>query len=153
MATYAIIKSFDVGEDRKLGSSACGVASSSCPFGFQRMKEDLRHGVIITAPFPAHAGRDFRQGKRRAIRGTGVLASAIGMKNKRSSWLALSDSHGQDVERALQEYMRHYHNERNHQRIGNIFIDPEKIVADPKVPIKCRSRLGGVLKYYFRDVA
>jgi len=53
-------------------------------------------------------------------------------------------------QRALREYLIHYHQERNHQGIGNVVIAPEKLVADPAVPIRCRSRLGGVLKYYYR---
>ena len=57
------------------------------------------------------------------------------------------------LQRALQEYLRHYHGERNHQGIGNVLIAPEKLVADLKAPIRCRSRLGGVLKYYYRDAA
>jgi putative transposase len=54
------------------------------------------------------------------------------------------------LQRALREYLLHYHGERNHQGISNVLIDPEKLVANPKVPIRCRSRLGGVLKYYYR---
>jgi putative transposase len=57
------------------------------------------------------------------------------------------------LQRALQEYLRHYHGERNHQGIGNVLIASEKLVADLKVPIQCRSRLGGILKYYYRDAA
>ena len=57
------------------------------------------------------------------------------------------------LERALREYLIHYHGERNHQGIGNTLIAPEKLVADPKVPIRCRARLGGVLKYYYRAAA
>ncbi len=60
---------------------------------------------------------------------------------------------GPTVWRALQEFLRHYHGERNHQGIGNVLIAPEKLFADQKVPIRCRSRLGGVLKYYYRDAA
>jgi len=57
------------------------------------------------------------------------------------------------LERALREYLIHYHGERNHQGIGNLLIAPEKLVADPKAPIKCKSRLGGALKYYYREAA
>ena len=53
-------------------------------------------------------------------------------------------------QRALREYLIHYHQKRNHQGIGNVVIAPEKLVADPAVPIRCRSRLGGVLKHYYR---
>ena len=57
------------------------------------------------------------------------------------------------LQRALQEFLLHYHTERNHQGIGNVLIAPEKLVADQQAPIRCRSRLGGVLKYYYRDAA
>ena len=57
------------------------------------------------------------------------------------------------LERALREFLVHYHTGRNHQGIGNVLIAPEKLVADPEVPIQYRGRLGGVLKYYYRKAA
>ena len=51
------------------------------------------------------------------------------------------------------EYVGHYHVERNHQGRGNELIAPN---GDPEVVagrIKCRERLGGMLKYYHRRAA
>jgi putative transposase len=48
----------------------------------------------------------------------------------------------------------HYHQERPHQGMGNILLMPlpiHRIVRQS--PIKCRERLGGLLKYYDRDAA
>lgn len=48
---------------------------------------------------------------------------------------------------------RWFTKEWNHQEIGHVLIVPENPVADHKAPIRWRYRLGGVLKYYYRDAA
>jgi len=56
--------------------------------------------------------------------------------------------------RALNEYIAHYHHERNHQGKGNVILFPA--VNQDRVhagPIRCRERLGGLLKYYAREAA
>jgi putative transposase len=58
---------------------------------------------------------------------------------------------GEDALRiAVREFVAHYHRERNHQGIGNMLIFPEVNLADRTGPIRCRSRLGGMLNYYHR---
>ena len=55
---------------------------------------------------------------------------------------------------ALHEYVEHYHQERNHQGKGNVLLFPA-VSQDTECagPIRCRERLGGLLKYYEREVA
>jgi transposase InsO family protein len=55
---------------------------------------------------------------------------------------------------ALQEYVAHYHHERNHQGKGNVLLFPSTN-QDPERagPMLCRERLGGLLKYYERAAA
>ena len=60
------------------------------------------------------------------------------------------------LRRALREYLVHYHQERNHQGRGNILLFPFTTkhaapVAEP--PVRCRERLGGLLRYYHREAA
>lgn len=51
------------------------------------------------------------------------------------------------LRRAIEEYLEHYHAERNHQGLGNELIDGEvRRVGD----ITSRDRLGGLLRYYYR---
>ena len=58
---------------------------------------------------------------------------------------------GEDALRiAVREFVTHYHRERNHQGIGNVLIFPEISLADRAGPVRCRSRLGGMLNYYDR---
>ncbi len=57
------------------------------------------------------------------------------------------------LRRAVQEFVAHYHFERNHQGLDNQLIFPEKTAAKPNAPIKSRQRLGGLLKYYHRQAA
>ena len=49
--------------------------------------------------------------------------------------------------RAVDEFVAHYHKERNHQGLGNALIVPE---VDPSCGprVRCRERLGGLLRYY-----
>jgi transposase InsO family protein len=51
---------------------------------------------------------------------------------------------------AVREFVAHYHGERNHQGIGNLLILPDPSLTDRNGPIRCRSRLGGMLNYYDR---
>jgi transposase InsO family protein len=55
---------------------------------------------------------------------------------------------------ALQEYVEHYHHERNHQGKDNVLLFPA-VSQDTEGtgPIRCRERLGGLLKYYEREAA
>jgi putative transposase len=56
---------------------------------------------------------------------------------------------------ALNEYLIHYHQERNHQGKENRLLFPPQDYQPQKRngKIKCRSRLGGKLKYYYREAA
>jgi hypothetical protein len=54
---------------------------------------------------------------------------------------------------ALDQYVAHYHAERNHQGLENRLIEPEPNVGNRDGPIQCRPRLGGLLKYYHRKAA
>ena len=49
----------------------------------------------------------------------------------------------------LNEYVDHYHQERNHQGKGNVLLFPTASEdLERKGSIHCRERLGGLLKYY-----
>ena len=52
---------------------------------------------------------------------------------------------------AVAEFVKHYHRERNHQGIGNELIDRD--LDGSQGEVKCRERLGGLLKYYYRAAA
>ena len=59
------------------------------------------------------------------------------------------------LKRALQQYLIHYHEERNHQGKNNKLLFPRQ----PQPPgggqglVQCHQRLGGMLKYYSRQAA
>jgi transposase InsO family protein len=57
------------------------------------------------------------------------------------------------LRRAVDAYLRHYHAERNHQGIGNKLIESGEEVGSVAGKIACRQRLGGLLRYYYRDAA
>jgi putative transposase len=54
----------------------------------------------------------------------------------------------------LNEYVDHYHRERNHQGKGNVLLFPSlRPAGEDDSPIQCRERLGGLLKYYAHEAA
>ncbi len=58
------------------------------------------------------------------------------------------------LRRAIAEYVVHYHQERNHQGRGNELLFPSaKSESKRAHPVKCRERLGGLLKYYYQKAA
>ena len=53
------------------------------------------------------------------------------------------------LRRTLVAFTEHYHREWNHQGLQDRLIMPEP--AEPRFgPIRCRPRLGGLLRYYYR---
>jgi putative transposase len=55
---------------------------------------------------------------------------------------------------ALRAYLAHYHHERNHQGKGNVLLFPAiSPDAERAGHVRCRERLGGLLKYYEREAA
>jgi len=54
------------------------------------------------------------------------------------------------LRRALNEYIDHHHLERNHQGKGNLLLFPSPDVAPKSKTVRCRDRLGGLLKFYSR---
>ena len=55
---------------------------------------------------------------------------------------------------ALKEYVTHYHHERNHQGKGNLLLFPaSEQTRRVNGPVRCRKRLGGLLRYYYRDAS
>ncbi len=57
------------------------------------------------------------------------------------------------LRRAVNQFIAHHHGERNHQGLGNEIIEPGDEVGAIADKIECRERLGGMLKYDYRDAA
>ena len=56
------------------------------------------------------------------------------------------------LRRAVDQFCEHYHCERNHQGLGNKIIEPD-FGSGGEGEVQCRERLGGLLRYYYRDTA
>jgi transposase InsO family protein len=56
------------------------------------------------------------------------------------------------LRRAVDQFSRHYHHERNHQGLDNKIIEPD-FGSDREGEVNCHDRLGGLLRYYYRDAA
>jgi hypothetical protein len=54
------------------------------------------------------------------------------------------------LHRALREFVTHYHEERNHQGVGNRLLRPRAADLGGDGPVVRRERLGGMLSYYHR---
>ena len=59
----------------------------------------------------------------------------------------------QSLRRAVTEFVRHYHGERNHQGLENALIESYEHVGSLDGNVRCRKRLGGMLNYYYREAA
>ncbi len=57
------------------------------------------------------------------------------------------------LRKAVQEFLAHYHGERNHQGLENRLIEPEDGHLEATGEIQQRQRLGGLLNYYYRAAA
>ena len=57
------------------------------------------------------------------------------------------------LERALTQYVAHYHEERNHQRLQNRLLKYSDDPINLGVRVKRRERLGGMLNFYHREPA
>ena len=57
------------------------------------------------------------------------------------------------LRRALSEYVDHFHAEWNHQGKGNVLLFPRATGQQREGPVRCRERLGGLLRYYHREAA
>ena len=66
-----------------------------------------------------------------------------------SKIIPLSERH---LRWAIREYSAHYHEERPHQGIGNVIIDPPPRATNDDGEIVCTERLG-VLKHFRRSAA
>jgi transposase InsO family protein len=59
------------------------------------------------------------------------------------------------LRRTVTAFVEHYHRERNHQGRGNVLLFPtaEQRVGSRDGKVRCKERLGGLLKYYHREAA
>jgi transposase InsO family protein len=59
------------------------------------------------------------------------------------------------LRKAIHQFILHYHGERNHQGKGNKLLFPQAAFCESSHPgiVRCRHRLGGLLKYYHREAA
>jgi hypothetical protein len=57
------------------------------------------------------------------------------------------------LQRAIHEFVAHYHGERNHQGLCDRLIIPDKSRPGNGGAIRRRERLGGMLNYYYRQAA
>ena len=57
----------------------------------------------------------------------------------------------ESLRHTLNEYVPHFHQERNHQGKDNVILFPSEESGNEDAPIRCHERLGGLLKYYHRE--
>jgi len=73
------------------------------------------------------------------------------VRSIKSECLAKMISFGENhLRRAIEQFVAHYHGERNHQGLGNELIVAEGSAGKKEGEIRCRERLGGLLRYYHR---
>jgi transposase InsO family protein len=126
---------------------------------------DSEDGFLLRSRYLIH-DRDplFTKGFREILDGSGVRSVRLPSRSPNLNAYAerfvrsiKSECLGQVIpigeahlRRAVREYVKHYHGERNHQGIGNRLI--EASIDEPRTSgaIECCERLGGLLRYYRR---
>ena len=73
------------------------------------------------------------------------------IKEEALSQMVILDEHA--LYYTIQQYVSHYHAERNHQGLANQLIAPEPGLGSHSGQVRRRDRLGGLLRYYHHDVA
>jgi hypothetical protein len=71
------------------------------------------------------------------------------IKEKTLDWIILMGE--ASLHYTLNQYLSHYHAERNHQGLENQLIAPEPEVGEQTGQVRRRERLGGFLSYYYRE--
>jgi len=90
-----------------------------------------------------------------ADRGSGARSSSSSFASVKEECLSKVILLGErSLRRALNEYVEHYHAERNHQGKGNVLLFPRDtdIRREPQL-VQCRERLGELLRYYHQEAA
>ena len=61
----------------------------------------------------------------------------------------------QSLQHALSQYVSHFHTERNHQGKANVILFPALAdrVGEATGEIRTRERLGGLLRFHYREAA
>ena len=54
---------------------------------------------------------------------------------------------------AVPRFCEHYHHERNHKGLDNEIVEPEFSPTGGAGEVRCRERIGGLLRYHYRDDA
>jgi putative transposase len=62
------------------------------------------------------------------------------------------------LQHLVTSYLAHYLEERPHQALGNVPLpeagdDAPRVLRFPTGEVRCRERLGGLLKHYYREAA
>jgi hypothetical protein len=117
---------------------------------------------------PADALTQFQRDRKRSITAPtvgiihvlqillGSAGNSVFSLDKSLSWMShLILFEERSLRKALTQFQKHYHSERNHQGKGNVLLFPnaEEIPRSRMSPIECRERLGGLLNYYHRRAA
>ena len=111
------------------------------PLFTQRFVDILRVGGVKTVKLPARSP-DLNAFAERFV----LSARAECLRRV----IPLGEKHLRTI---LAEFLIHYHGERNHQGLDNELLTPPPANSNAGGSIQCRERLGGILKYYYREAA
>ena len=97
MTPLAIVKHFDVLEDRRSGFDAAFVVAMMDQFSFQSMEKTLSDSIVPAITLFAHAGQNAVGEVNFPMALRSILTAAITVKNQAPGWLALPDRHSQGI--------------------------------------------------------
>ena len=116
---------------------------------------DSEDGILIGKRYLIH-DRDplFTAEFLSMINGTGVESVERFVRSIKESCLNRMIFFGEEsLRKAVQNFVAHYHSERNHQGLRNQLISPDAGHLGSRGEIQRRQRLGGMLNYSYRATA
>jgi putative transposase len=111
------------------------------PLFTQEFRDILRAAGVRCLKLPAHSP-DLNAFAERFV--LSIKSECLG------KMIPLGERH---LRLAINEFVEHYHLERNHQGLDNRLITPLSVAANDNAPVARRERLGGLLSFYHRQAA
>jgi hypothetical protein len=137
-----IAQKFD-GSKRRSYPGRPRVAPEVEAFVVRMARENSGWGYDRIAGALANLGHDISaQAIGNVLKRHGILPAP--KRSQNTTWKDFIAAHMAD------EFIEHFHMERNHQGKGNMLLFPAARANTSGRRIKCRARLGGLLRYYSR---
>lgn len=128
-------------------------AADGCLVGYRYLSQE--RSSLLTEQFRETLKSAGVESLRLPVRSPNLNAHAERFVRRiKESWLDNMILFGESALReAVFQFVAHYHEKRNHQGLENKIMQPDFAEFPQAGTIRSRRRLGGLLRYYYRDAA